>query len=64
MIEIIEHGDKAKSHIQPREGECDNCHCKFTYTRDDCYWYGTLMSFILRCPECGKDVWLGDVFDD
>jgi hypothetical protein len=64
MIEVKEHGEVFKANNMPREGECENCHCKFTYTRDDCWWSSPCLSYILNCPECGKKVLLGDVFDE
>ena len=63
MIEVIEHGDRFIKDNKPREDECDNCHCKFTYTREDCWWDRPCTTYKLKCPECGHDVWLGDVFD-
>lgn len=58
MITVIKQGNQL-----PKEGECDSCGCKFMYEREDCYWYGPFLSYILMCPNCGKKVLLGDVFD-
>lgn len=62
MITVTKHGDKDPNQL--REGKCYECGCEFTYTRDDCYWNRPLLSYILTCPECKKDVQLGDVFDE
>ena len=47
MIEIIEHGNTM------REIECDNCKCKFSYTRDDVIreGFGGMIDYVY-CPEC------------
>ena len=62
MIQVIKHGDKSEP--KPKTGECMNCGCVFTYTREDCYWDRPLLTYIVTCPECGNDIWLGDVFDE
>lgn len=62
MIEVTKHGNNNKN--APREGCCDKCGCEFTYTREDCFWDRPLLTYMLKCPECGEYVWLGDVFDD
>ena len=62
MIEIIKHGKILNN--EPKEGKCDVCGCEFRYTREDCYWSRPILTYILKCPECGNNVWLGDVFDE
>lgn len=61
MKTVIEHG-KCKDKI-PKETTCDNCGCKFTFTREDCYWSRPLLTYITSCPECDKEIWLGDIYD-
>lgn len=61
MINVIKHGN-CKDNI-PQHTECDNCKCEFTFTREDCYWDRPLLTYIVKCPECGEDVWVGDIYD-
>lgn len=61
MIQITKHGNNKDK--ESRQGRCSECGCEFTYTREDCYWDRPLLSYILECPECGKKVLLGDIFE-
>ena len=62
MIQVTKHGNSNKK--EPKEGKCDKCGCEFTYTREDCYGSRPILMYILKCPECGNEIWLGDVFDE
>ena len=62
MITILEHGKM----MEVRTAICDECGCKFSFTREDCYWdtpclaYGELM---IKCPECKHEIWLGNIYN-
>ena len=60
-IEIIEHGNQNPN--EKHEAECWTCKCKFLFQREDCYWSRPLLSYIVTCPECGKEVEVGDIFE-
>lgn len=59
MITIIEHGKKE----EPKIVTCDECDCKFSFTREDCWWNRPCLTYKVRCPECGNELWLGDIYD-
>lgn len=55
---VTKHGN-----FTQREGKCDRCGCEFLFERKDCYWDSPKLTYILECPECGNEIWLGDIFD-
>ena len=59
MITILEHGKMG----EVRTATCNKCGCKFSFTREDCYWDSPCMTYRVRCPECEHKVWLGDIYD-
>ena len=59
MITIIEHGEKE----EPKVTTCDECGCKFSFTREDCWWDGPCLTYKVSCPECNAKLWLGDIYD-
>lgn len=63
MIHIIEEGQTDYwPDNKPHAAECDECHCRFTHTREDCWWSSPLLTYIVKCPYCGNDVWVGDIY--
>lgn len=59
MITILEHGKMG----EVRTATCDECGCKFSFTREDCYWDSPCMTYRVICPECEHKIWLGDIYD-
>lgn len=59
MITILEHGKI----MEVRTATCDVCGCKFSFTRGDCYWDRPCLTYVVKCPECEHEVWLGDIYD-
>jgi len=62
MKNITKHGNQNPDEIH--EARCLNCGCEFTFQREDCYWYRPICEYVTTCPECGKDVWVGDIFEN
>lgn len=60
MITILEHGKMGET----KTTVCDKCGCKFSFTRDDCYWYRPLLTYIVDCPECKNEIYLENIFDE
>ena len=58
-INIIEHGNRE----EPHEVTCEEYGCRFTHTREDCYWSRPLLTYIVHCPECNNEIWLGDIYE-
>lgn len=59
--EVIKHGKNVNG--DPHETTCNSCGCKFKFEREDCYWDRPLLTYIVECPECGEDCWVGDIYD-
>ena len=58
MITILEHGKMKKA----RTAACDRCGCKFSFTREDCYWDRICWDYVVDCPECENEIHLGDIY--
>lgn len=63
MIEIIKPGNPQKAN-EPNQVLCNNCDCEFTHTREDCWWNSAVLSYIVSCPNCGKDIYIGDIYEE
>ena len=58
MITILEHGKMEEVKVTT----CDRCGCKFSFTRKDCYWNSPCLTYIIECPECKNELFLGDIY--
>ena len=59
MKQVIKNG----VYKERKEATCDECGCVFSFEREDCYWSSPLLTYITSCPECEKEIWLGDIYD-
>lgn len=59
MITILEHGKMKET----KTTICDKCECKFSFTREDCYWHRPCLTYIVTCPECNNEIYLDDIYD-
>lgn len=57
MITILEHGKMKET----KTASCDKCGCRFSFTRDDCYYHRPCSTYIVECPECKNEIYFGDI---
>ena len=60
MITIVKSGKNKEQ----RSTTCEKCGCEFLFDRSDCYWSRPLLTYIVTCPECENEIWLGDIYED